>query len=245
LYYLGNFYYARQRHAEAADLWEEARRSMPEFDVVYRNLGLYAQQVKGDAPRAIEWLEQALRLNPRNQDLYLELDMLYRDQGLPEKRARLLQKMGSLEPLREDVRKRRLAMLVDLGRHDEALEALLKEEFVPLEMDQSFHRVYVRALLQRAEGHLAAGRLEGAAYDYLLALDYPANHGVGRPTTSADAEIHYRLGCVYERLGKYEDAIRAWQAAAREHHDFGEPLYEFVQRSLDKLGRYGELGFGG
>ncbi len=242
-YYLGNFYFSRQRFGEAAELWEEARRSIPEFDVVHRNLGLYALQVQRDARRATDWFEHALQLNPHNQDLYLELDALYRDQGLPEKRSELLQRMRTLQPLREDVRKRMLAMLVDLGRYDEALKILAEEEFVPLEMDQSFHRVYVRALLQRAEAHLAAGRLEAAARDYTSALDYPASHGVGRPTTGTDAEILFRLGCVYEKLGRYAQAIQTWTRAASEHHAFSDDLYGFVQRSLDKLGRYGELGF--
>jgi tetratricopeptide (TPR) repeat protein len=243
-YYLGNFCFAHQRFAEAAALWEEARRSLADFDVIHRNLGLFALQFEKDPERAIDWFEQALRLNPQNQDLYLELDTLYRDQGLPEKRIQLLQSMQNLQPLREDVRKRKLSMLVDLGRYDEALHILSAEQFVPLEMDQSFHQVYGRALLQRAEAHLAAGRLEAAAQDYTSALDFPANHGVGRPTTRSDAEILYRLGCVYEKLGRYGQAIRAWKTAGSEHHALGEDLYEFVQRSLDKLGRYGELGFG-
>jgi len=243
-YYLGNFYFSRQRFGEAADLWEDARRSLADFDVIHRNLGLHALQVEGNPGRAIDWFEQALRINPGNQDLYLELDTLYRDQGLTDKRIQLLQQIESLQPLREDVRKRKLSMLVDLGRYDEALRILTAEDFVPLEMDQSFHQVYVRALLRRAEAHLTAGRLEAAAQDYTSALDYPANHGVGRPTISTDAEILYRLGCVYEKLGRYGRALQAWKAAASEHHAFGEDLYEFVQRSLDKLGRYGELGFG-
>jgi tetratricopeptide (TPR) repeat protein len=243
-YYLGNFYYSRQRFGEAAELWEDARPSLADFDVIHRNLGLFALQVEGNPGRAINWFEQALRINPANQDLYLELDTLYRDQGLTEKRIQLLQRIESLRPLREDVRKRKLSMMVDLGRYDEVLRILTAEEFVPLEMDQSFHRVYVRALMQRAEAHLAAGRLEAAAQDYTSALDYPANHGVGRPTTSADAEILYRLGTVYEKLGRYGQAIQVWKRAASEHHAFAEDLYEFVQRSLDKLGRYGELGFG-
>jgi len=242
-YYLGTFYFAHQRYAEAAALWDDARHSLVDFDVIYRNLGLFAMQVEKDPDRAIQWFEQALRLNPHNQDLYLHLDTLYRDQGLPDKRVQLLSAMRALKPMREDVRKRVLSMLVDLGLYDDALHVLTTEVFVPLEMDQSFHRVYVLALLQRAEAHLGAGRLEAAAQDYRTALDFPANHGVGRPTTSCDAEILYRLGRVYEKLGRYGDAIAAWKTAGSEHHAYGEDLYEFIQLSLDKLGRYSDIGF--
>jgi len=242
-YYLGTFYFAHQRYTEAAALWEDARHSLVDFNVLYRNLGLFALQVEKDPDRAIQWFAQALRLNPQNQDLYLHLDSLYRDQGLPDKRVQLLSAMRALKPMREDVRKRGLSVLVDLGRYEEALQVLTTEVFVPLEMDQSFHRVYVRALLQRAEAHLEAGRLEAAAQDYCSALDFPANHGVGKPTTSNDAEILYRLGCAYEKLGRYSDAIGAWRSAGSEHHAYGEELYAYVLRSLDKLGRYSDLGF--
>jgi tetratricopeptide (TPR) repeat protein len=97
--------------------------------------------------------------------------------------------------------------------------------------------------MRRAEAHLGANRLEDAARDYASALDFPENHGVGRPTTRSDAEILYRLGCVYERLGRFNEAIGAWQAAGSEHHPYGDDLYRFVELSLDKLGRFSELGF--
>ena len=242
-YYLGIFYYAHQRFADAAGLWEDARDQLAGFDVLFRNLSLYAWNVKQDRTVATGLLQQALRLNPGNQDLYLILDSLYCEQNLGEERLELLAAMRRLDPPRENVRKRMLSMMVDLGMHEEVLRILATEVFVPLEMDQSFHRVYVKALLLRAETHLKADRLEDAAQDYRLALDYPKNHGVGRPTASQSAEVLYRLGCVYESLGRFTEAFGAWQLAGREPHAFGEELHPFVQLALDKLGRYNELGF--
>jgi tetratricopeptide (TPR) repeat protein len=242
-YYLGTFYYAHERFEEASELWEDARKELGGFDVILRNLAQYELQKQGSPHLAIELCEKALALNPQNQDLYLDLDGLYHQQVLPKKRMELLAAMRKLSPIREDVRKRALSMMVELGMHEEALRTLAKEDFVPLEMDQSFHRVYVTALMRRAEAHLGADRLEDAARDYASALDFPENHGVGRPTTSSDAEILYRLGCVYERLGRFDLAIGAWQAAGSEHHPYGDDLYQFVELSLDKLGRFSELGF--
>jgi tetratricopeptide (TPR) repeat protein len=97
--------------------------------------------------------------------------------------------------------------------------------------------------MRRAEDRLEAARLEDAARDYALALDYPVNHGVGRPTTASNAELLYLLGCVYEKLGRFGEAIGAWRAAGSEHHPYGDELYPFVQLALDKLGRYSDLGF--
>jgi tetratricopeptide (TPR) repeat protein len=242
-YYLGNFYYAHHRYDDASRLWEEARNELGDSDVLLRNLGLYAWHVKHDPARAIGLVQQALQLNPANQDLYLILDAIYREQDLGAERRELLSAMRRLDPPREDVRKRMLSTMVDLEMHEEVLKILETEEFGPLEMDQSFHHVYVRALCLRAEAHLKAGRLEEAAHDYQQALEYPQNHGVGRPTTSQDAEVLYRLGCVYEKLGRFQEAINSWNLAGQEHHAFGERLHPSVQLALDKLGRYSELGF--
>jgi tetratricopeptide (TPR) repeat protein len=58
----------------------------------------------------------------------------------------------------------------------------------------------------------------------------------------SQAEIFYKLGCAYELLGSYPEALAAWQSAAKEHHPYGDALFEFVQKALDKLSRYSELG---
>jgi tetratricopeptide (TPR) repeat protein len=244
-YYLGNFLYAHQRYDEAVRQWEQALVGLADFDVLHRNLGLAYWQQMDNPKRAIEEFEEALSLNPNNQDLYIHLDDLYRQMDWSEKRVDLLNAMLLLDPIREDLRKRTLTMMVDLGRFEDALKILTAEEFVPLEMDQSFHEVYVHALLQRAQAHLETYQVEEAILDYAKALEFPKNLGVGRPLTRGNAEIYYRLGCAYEQLGKYRHAIQSWREAATEHHKFGDDLYPYVQKSLDKLGRYSELGFHG
>ena len=241
-YYLGNFLYARQRFDEGVRLWQEALTGLVDFDVLYRNLGLAAWQREKDLPKAAGLLERGLALNPDNQDLYMHLDDLYKALGLAEKRQELLKKIESLPKVREDVRKRGVLIRVDLGRYEEALYILQTEQFVPLEMDQSFHELYVRALMQRAESRMQAGKIEEAIADYRKALEFPENLGVGKPTTLAQAHIYYHLGLAYEQLGRFHDALQAWRNAAGEHHLHSHPLYEYVQMALDKISRYSELG---
>lgn len=239
--YLGNFCYARERYTEGVMHWERARALLGDQDMILRNLGLAAWEQQKDLEGAVALFERALAINPENQDLYLHLDDLYQSLGQVDKRERLLEKIDALPHLREDVRKRRVKMLVELGHFDRAL-TLLEETYMPLEMDQSFHNVYVAALMQRAEKHLAEGQIEAAIVDYRKALEFPPNLGVGRPLHMEQAEVLYALGCAYERIGKYADALACWDQAAREHHPYGTRLYSFVQKSLDKLGRYSELG---
>lgn len=242
MYFLANFYYAHERYEEAVQLWEKALEGIPEYGVLLRNLGLAYWQRERDLAKAVAFFEKALGLNPKNYDLYLHLDDLYKAQALPEKRASLLARIQALDEPREDVRKRKVAILVDLGRYEEALHIMTSEQFVPLEMDQSFHDLYARAWMQSAEAHLGSGQVEAAISDYQKALEYPDNLGVGKPTTMSQAEIFYKLGCAYELMGNYSEGLAAWQSAAKEHHPYGDALFEFVQKALDKLSRYSELG---
>lgn len=241
-YYLGNFLYAHERYEEAISLWEEAARHLSSFDIIHRNLGLAYWQRRGDLEGAISMFERALEINPENQDLYLDLDALYVARGLMDKRHSLLEKMRRVKDPKDSFRKRIVSMLVDLGRHEEAIEMLLREDFVPSEMDQSFRLVYVGAYLGRAKDYLEAGRLEEGIADYKRALEYPPNVGSGRPASPSDAEILYLLGCACEKAGRFEEAILAWQEAAREYHPHDTDLFRFVQQSIDKLNRYSEIG---
>jgi tetratricopeptide (TPR) repeat protein len=173
--------------------------------------------------------------------LYLHLDDLTGGR-LVEKRHQLLETIKALPGVREDVRKRSIQMQVDLGQYEEALAILQTETFVPLEMDQSFHDLYVRALMLRAGDHMQAGRVEEAIADYQLAMAYPENLGVGQPVTLNQAHLYYQLGLAYEQLGRFPEALAAWHTAASEHHPHGHELFAYVQMALDKLSRYSELG---
>jgi len=241
-YFLGNFLYAHGRFEEGLQCWEKALQGLNSLDVLHRNLALAYWQRDNDLVKATNEFEHALELNPANYDLYLHLDDLYKAQGSSDRRLELLGRIKALPELREDVRKRKVAMLVDLDQYDEALVLMTGEQFVPLEMDQSFHDLYTRAWMLKAETHMQADQIEEAIQDYQKALLYPDNLGVGAPTTLAQAEILYRLGCAYEKLGMYRQALFTWQQAASEHHPHGGSLYEYVQKSLDKLSRFSELG---
>jgi tetratricopeptide (TPR) repeat protein len=241
-YFLGNFYYAHERYEEGIQLWQESLNGLASYDVLLRNLGIAFWHRKNDPMVAINYFEKALAINPYNQDLYLHLDDLYKLLGMNDKRERLLDRIKSLVNVREDVHKRSITILVDLGNYEEAIRLMEAEKFIPLEMDQSFHNTFVQALMLRAADHLKAGLVEEAIQDYLKMLEYPENLGVGAPTTREQARIYYQLGLAYEKIGRFSLAIRAWREAASEYHAHGKELYPYIQMALDKLSRYSELG---
>jgi tetratricopeptide (TPR) repeat protein len=242
MYYLGNFMWANQRFEESLHLWQSAAQGLTTLDVLYRNLGWAAWQREENHQQAIVYFEKALTLNPRNQDLYLHLDDLYKAQNLVEQRRQLLDIINALPDVREDVHKHSIQILVELGSYEEALKIMQSEKFIPLEMDQSFHNLYVRALMQRAEAHIQSGQMETAISDYNKALEFPTNLGVGAPTSKSQADIYYHLGLAYEKMGLFQESLVAWRNAAQEHHAHDTNLYNYVQMALDKLSRYSELG---
>jgi tetratricopeptide (TPR) repeat protein len=241
-YLLGNFYYAHERYDEGINLWLESIKSMPTNDVLLRNLGLAFWKRRNDEKVAIDFFEKAHNLNPQNQDLFIHLDDLYKSQDLKDKRKKLLGEIKVNKDVREDVHKRSISMLVDLGDFQEAIRLMETEKFIPLEMDQSFHNTYVQSLMLRANDHLKNGKIEDAINDFQRMLKYPENLGVGAPTTRRQAHIYYQLGLAYEKTGQYRLAINAWKEAASEHHAHGNDLYPYIQMALDKLSRYSELG---
>lgn len=123
-YLIGNFLYAHERFDEAVELWVSANKELDNFDVLQRNLGVAHWERYQDSDKAIKFLENALELNPNNHDIYLYLDDLYKMLGMDQKRKALLSKINRLQELREDVRKRKILMMVDLGQNEEALEIL-------------------------------------------------------------------------------------------------------------------------
>ncbi len=138
MYFLGNFYYAHERFEEGIQFWMNALQGMESYDVLLRNLGLAFWQRKDDPLEAVRYFEKAISINPRNQDLYLHLDDLYKLLGKDNERSQLLAQIKSLKEIREDVHKRSISMMVDLGKYQEAIQMMETEKFIPLEMDQSF-----------------------------------------------------------------------------------------------------------
>lgn len=215
-YYLGNFWYAHRRHEEAIAAWERARDLDPSFPTAHRNLGLAYMNRRGDAGLARTSLERAFELDATDARVFFELDQLHKRLGhSPEDRLRGLERQMELVASRDDLSIERITLLNLLGRHEEALDALLTRTFHPWEGGEGkVTGQYVVALVELAKRALADGRHAAATELLTRARSYPDNLGEGKLAVARESDILYLLGRAHEGLGDAERARALFALAA-------------------------------
>ncbi|MCX8109219.1 MAG: tetratricopeptide repeat protein, partial [Verrucomicrobiae bacterium] len=180
-YYLGNLLYDRQPE-RAIEAWEKARGLNDRIAIVHRNLGLAYAQTQKDLARAIEHLERAVELNPREPRFFYELDVQLEAAGVPiARRLAILTNNHEVIKLRDDALMRELSLLVAAGQYDRAINILLTHQFHNWEGSREVHTLYADALIARGHSRFKKAQFGAAVKDYIMALEYPSNLQVGRP----------------------------------------------------------------
>jgi tetratricopeptide (TPR) repeat protein len=215
-YYLGNFWYAHRRHAEAIAAWEQARALNERFPTVHRNLGLAYFNKLHDPQRALASLETAFALDQSDARVLFELDQLYKKLNRPpaERLARLEQH-SQLVAQRDDLTIERISLLNLMGRPDAAFQLLMNRTFHPWEGGEG--RVtgqYVASLVELARQHIRHGRYAEAIQLLDQAQIYPPNLGEGKLYGAQENNIFYELGHAYAGLGDVQRANNAFARAA-------------------------------
>ena len=216
-YYLGNFWYAHRRQAEAIQCWERARDLDPLFATPHRNLGLAYFNQQHDAAKALSSYERAFALNPDDARVLFELDQLAKKLNYsPQSRLARLESYPELVERRDDLSIEKITLKNTCGRYADALAALLRRQFHPWEGGEGkTSGQYVFSLLEQAKLLGAAGKHEQAVERLQRALDFPHNLGEGRLPNALANDVCYYLGLAYEGL-EDEATARAWfERAAR------------------------------
>jgi tetratricopeptide (TPR) repeat protein len=210
-YYLGNFWYAHCRYAEAIACWERASELDPNFATAQRNLGLAYFNQRHDPQGALRCFEQAFALNTADARVFFELDQLYRQLNrASDERLAVLQQHLDLVEQRDDLTIEYVTLLNLLGRHAEAYEHLMQRKFHPWEGGEGKATgQYVISLVERARALIAVGEAQRAIELLMRAQVYPHNLGEGKLYGAQENNIFYYLGCAYEALDDDEDA-RQW-----------------------------------
>lgn len=214
-YYLGNFWYAHRRYAEAIAVWEQARALDPAFPTVHRNLGIAYMNKRQDPTAAHAAYLQAWALDPSDARVLFELDQLEKRLGVaPADRLTRLANALDLVALRDDLTIEYVTLLNLSGRHQAALEQLLARNFHPWEGGEGkVTAQYVAALVGLARASLDAGDPAAALIDLMRARTYPLNLGEGKLSGARENQIDYLLGDVYAKLSDESSANRALMAA--------------------------------
>lgn len=249
-YYLGLLLYDRQP-GEAVRLWQQTVQLDPGFALAYRNLAVaYSRQADGVA-RAIEALEKAISLKSDDALYLFELDRLYEFSRAPvEKRLALFDRHRPAAEKRDDAMSRLVTLLTLAGRHDDAIGIMEKRHFHLWEGGARFNvqDAWTDAHLLRGHQRMTAKNHEGAAKDYLAAVEFPENLEVTRGYRGSRLpEAYYYAGLAAEAAGRRAEAEKLWKQSAgallgtdEEPHpsvDAGASLLYYQARSLEKLGQ--------
>jgi len=236
-YYLGNLLYDLQPEAAMKE-WEKSRRLDEAFPIVHRNLGLAYARVENNIPEAIACMEKALSCNSKDARYLYELDLLYETGSVsPEKRLSLFEKNHETALQRDDALSREIMLLVQLGKHDRAIDLLAAHHFHVWEGGGRIHSVYVDAHLLKGHEHFTAGRFNEALESFSAALEYPKNLEVGRPYSGGRAaQVYYFIGTVYEAMDDKEKAKEYYEDLVAMEYEVSEMSY-YQGLAFRKLGR--------
>lgn len=173
----------------------------------------------GDPSAALDWFEQALRLNAGHIDARKGRAVALQRLGRAKEALAIFEAMARDNPADAEAAHMSGVVLQDLGKTDAALAAY--DRALRIKPD------YCEALCNRGALLEQAGRLEDAlqSFDALIAL---------RPE---DAVNLFNRGCVLQKLGRFEAALCDHESAAR--HDPAHPENEVNRGNvLQKLGRH-------
>jgi len=236
-YYLGNLLCSIGRPGEALTLWEEAAGELKEFSVVHRNIGRVYWKDREQPDAAIRAYERALAADPKDYKLYFELNCIFLDCGLEERRKDLIEAIPE-ELLANDVIAEVVAAFhTDRQEWDQALDILSSAHFYPWEVYKGVRLLYVDANIGKGISLSRRGKLKEAIACFEKVFEYPRNIGVGEPFYKANAEAHYRIGLALADSADEAGAKKAWQKAAEEPRPSISDLCYYRARALQRLGR--------
>jgi tetratricopeptide (TPR) repeat protein len=208
---IGNLLYSKRRYEEAISAWERACELASDFPQPRRNLGLAYFNQRGDSGAAWKSLNEAYRLNPDDARVLYELDQLAKRLNHdPEERLERLVAHPRCLHERDDLTIEQITLLNQLGRHDDALDTLLRRDFHPWEGGEGkVSGQYALSLTELARQAIADERYQRAIELLEQALRWPESLGEGKLAGIQENNIHYWLGQA-NRMLEREPAAREW-----------------------------------
>ena len=219
---LGHLLYGADRPKEAVAAWERAVAADPADAVCWRNLGLAAFNVGGDAAEAVRCFDAALLAAPSDSRLRYERDQLARRLAdAPDVRLARLEAHPDQVAERDDLTIEHVHLLVTAGQVERALDVLGGRRFQPWEGGEGQAlAAWERTQLAHARRLLDEGRAAESEDAVRAALDPPLTLGEGPHLLANRADLHLALGDALAAQDQGEAAATAWWRAATSVGDF-------------------------
>ena len=236
-YLLGTLLFSLDRVEESIETLKKSTALDKSNAIAWRNLG-YALVRTGDLDNACAAYEAALAADSTLPLAILELDRVYCDLGRSnEARLAFLERQRG-QALRSDpLIKRLISLYVQLGRYDQALEALSGHRFHSWEGGYGVHLYWVESQIRKGDSYFEAGEYEKALERYRLALAYPDNLEVKEQPRTIHGRKLYKIGLALEALKRRKEAKAVFEQVAGESPSPGDPFQYFRGKALEKLGR--------
>jgi tetratricopeptide (TPR) repeat protein len=244
-YGLGNYCYDKKRYHDAIAHWEMAREADASLATVHRNLGIAYWNVHRDGDGARASYETALAVDPNDSRLVAEFVQLRGRLGdSAEGRLAFLEGKRELVLERDDATVELAALYNETGQSDRALDLLTSRSFHPWEGGEGkVLRQYTTAHLKLGQAAMAEGEGERALEHFNRAMDTPDRLGEKYHPLQAKADVTYWQGKALRSLGRKEEAVVKFEAAAAESGDFqGMAVTEFSELTYYKALALRELG---
>ncbi|MBN2143240.1 MAG: tetratricopeptide repeat protein, partial [Candidatus Aureabacteria bacterium] len=217
-------YFSERKIIQAEDILKDVIRKQPLYIKAYLLLARIEEN-KGNLDKAIEILQEAIKIVPDDENVLTELAVYYKKSGKPEKAKELLESVLQLNPnnfyaiqglhvLERNTRKnlqssayyRTLAggdpkNIIHLSN---LALALLKEK----KISESYESVKKGLMIQPTDGYLLKikGRLEGIRQNYRQAVEDLLK--AKKYSAGSDKEIYLLLGITYFNQQLNEEAYQ-------------------------------------
>lgn len=254
---LGNILMQDQKLDEASEMYREALEDAPADSYLAYNLGISLVR-QNKLEEAIMAFARVIEREPGSTlavRSHGHLGQIYFSKGNLEMAADHLRKAASLAPgearyhynlgivylrmKRERDAVESLQKALDAGGDDSRVFRGLARAFLQLNQPGMAKRALQKALLinpQDTESMMELGDLQASQGDLLGAVDSYRSVVQMSPGNATTADALDRLGRVYVRLERYEDATQAYYQALRIDPN-NSSLYLGLGQSLEKAGR--------
>lgn len=237
-YGLGNFYFDKKRHSDAVAAWEAAREADDAFSTVHRNLGIAYWNTRRDGEAARGSYLKALSCAPEDARLVAEYIQLCAKLGdAAESRLEFLESHNALVLERDDATVELATLYNETGQHQRALDLLNSRPFHPWEGGEGkVLRQYTTAKIELGKAALESKDAEAALAHFNEAMTTPDSLGEKYHLLQAKADVLYWQGRALRELGREEEAVEKFDAAACESGDFQSmAVTEFSELTIFKM----------